>query len=139
MMAGKLFKSIIIGLVIISIIGMAAIIYILYNQTEDDQPPTLDEQIEYSYMTESYNIDLSDRRYAQIQFNIITDSEEARIEIEKRMFQFRNILIKQSVEMDSETLQNNLSDFEQTLMDEMNKLMEEGEITDIYIVSKIVQ
>ncbi|PXW92523.1 flagellar FliL protein [Streptohalobacillus salinus] len=138
-MAGKVFKSIIIGLVIVSIIGMAAIIYILYNQADDDQPPTLDEQIEYSYMTEAYSIDLSDRRYAQIQFNIITDSEEARVEIEKRMFQFRNILIKQSVEMDSETLQNNLSDFENTLKEEMNKLMEEGEITDIYIVSKIVQ
>lgn len=138
-MASKVFKNIIIGLVLVSIVGMAAIIYILMNQDDPNRELTIDEQIEYSYMTESINIDLADNRYAQLQFNIITNNEDAKAEVEKRMFQFKNILIKQTVEMESSVLQNDLSGFENRLKDEMNVLMEEGEITDIYLISKIVQ
>ena len=138
-MASKVFKNIIIGLVLVSIIGMAAIIYILMNQDDPNRELTIDEQIEYSYMTESINIDLADNRYAQLQFNIITNNKDAKAEVEKRMFQFKNILIKQTVEMESSMLQNDLSGFENRLKDEMNVLMEEGEITDIYLISKIVQ
>lgn len=138
-MANKLFKNIIIGLVVISILGMAAIIYILWNQDDPNRALTIDEQIKFSYTTESINIDLSDKRYAQLQFNMITDSADAKEEVEKRMFQFRNILIKQTVEMDSNMLQNDLTGFENQLKDEMNTLMQEGEITDIYLISKIVQ
>jgi len=138
-MASKVFKNIIIGLVLVSILGMAAIIYILMNQDDPNRELTIDEQIEYSYMTESVNIDLADNRYAQLQFNIITNNEDAKAEVEKRMFQFKNILIKQTVEMESSVLQNDLSGFENRLKDEMNVLMEEGEITDIYLISKIVQ
>ncbi|MGM0522545.1 MAG: flagellar basal body-associated protein FliL [Bacillota bacterium] len=138
-MASKVFKNIIIGLVLVSILGMAAIIYILMNQDDPNRELTIDEQIEYSYMTESINIDLADNRYAQLQFNIITNNEDAKAEVEKRMFQFKNILIKQTVEMESSVLQNDLSGFENRLKDEMNVLMEEGEITDIYLISKIVQ
>src|SRR5690554_3064579 len=105
-MASKVFKNIIIGLVLVSIIGMAAIIYILMNQDDPNRELTIDEQIEYSYMTESINIDLADNRYAQLQFNIITNNEDAKAEVEKRMFQFKNILIKQTVEMESSVLQN---------------------------------
>ena len=138
-MASKVFKNIIIGLVLVSILGMAAIIYILMNQDDPNRELTIDEQIEYSYMTESINIDLADNRYAQLQFNIITNNKDAKAEVEKRMFQFKNILIKQTVEMESSMLQNDLSGFENRLKDEMNVLMEEGEITDIYLISKIVQ
>lgn len=138
-MASKVFKNIIIGLVLVSILGMAAIIYILMNQDDPNRELTIDEQIEYSYMTESINIDLADNRYAQLQFNIITNNEDAKAEVEKRMFQFKNILIKQTVEMESSVLQNDLAGFENRLKDEMNVLMEEGEITDIYLISKIVQ
>lgn len=138
-MGSKVFKSIIIGLVVISILGMAAIIYILYNQDDPDRVLTIDEQAEFSYTTETINIDLSDRRFAQLQFTMVTDSRDAREEVEKRMFQFRNILIKETVEMDSTILQEDLAGFENKLKSEMNLLMQEGEITDIYIVSKIVQ
>lgn len=138
-MANKVFKNIIIGLVVISILGMAAIIYILVNQDDPNRDLTIDEQIEYSYMTESMNVDLADNRYAQLQFNIITNNADAKEEVEKRMFQFKNILIMQTVDMESSVLQNDIKGFQSRLKDEMNVLMEEGEITDIYLISKIVQ
>ncbi|WP_062319941.1 flagellar basal body-associated FliL family protein [Halolactibacillus sp. JCM 19043] len=138
-MASKVFKNIIIGLVLVSILGMAAIIYILMNQDDPNRELTIDEQIEYSYTTESINIDLADNRYAQLQFNIITNNEDAKEEVEKRMFQFKNILIKQTVDLESSALQSDLSGFENRLKDEVNVLMEEGEVTDIYLINKIVQ
>ncbi|GEM03427.1 flagellar protein FliL [Halolactibacillus miurensis] len=138
-MASKVFKNIIIGLVLVSILGMAAIIYILMNQDDPNRELTIDEQIQYSYTTESINIDLADNRYAQLQFNIITNNEDAKEEVEKRMFQFKNILIKQTVDLESSALQSDLSGFENRLKDEVNVLMEEGEVTDIYLINKIVQ
>lgn len=138
-MASKVFKNIIIGLVLVSILGMAAIIYILMNQDDPNRELTIDEQIEYSYTTDSINIDLADNRYAQLQFNIITNNEDAKEEIEKRMFQFKNILIKQTVDLESSALQSDLTGFENRLKDEVNVLMEEGEVTDIYLINKIVQ
>nr|WP_239585275.1 flagellar basal body-associated FliL family protein [Amphibacillus cookii] len=118
---------------------MAAIIFILVNEDDPDRELTIDEQIEYSYTTEQISVDLQDGRFVQLQFNLITNNSDARDEVEKRQFQFNNILIKESVNMTSDDIQAGLSELETNLKNEMNELMEEGEITDIYIVGKIVQ
>lgn len=124
----------------ITIIGLALVIFLLLNNNNaDNDVITIDDQIEASYMTEAMNIDLSDNRYAQLQFRIITDSVDTRDEMEKRIFQFQNLLIKETVDMNSEELNSDLSAFETRLKDEMNVFMEDGEITDIFIVSKIIQ
>lgn len=135
----KVFKIILGVLAIIAISGMAAIIFILVNEDDPDRELTIDEQIEYSYTTEQISVDLQDGRFVQLQFNLITNNSDARDEVEKRQFQFNNILIKESVNMTSDDIQAGLSELETNLKNEMNELMEEGEITDIYIVGKIVQ
>ncbi|MBM7540579.1 flagellar basal body-associated FliL family protein [Amphibacillus cookii] len=138
-MNSKVFKIILGVLAIIAISGMAAIIFILVNEDDPDRELTIDEQIEYSYTTEQISVDLQDGRFVQLQFNLITNNSDARDEVEKRQFQFNNILIKESVNMTSDDIQAGLSELETNLKNEMNELMEEGEITDIYIVGKIVQ
>ncbi|WP_017471891.1 flagellar basal body-associated FliL family protein [Amphibacillus jilinensis] len=138
-MNSKVFKIILAVLAIIAISGMGAIIFILVNEDDPDRELTIDEQVEYSYTTEQISVDLLDGRFVQLQFNLITNNSDAREEVEKRQFQFNNILIKESVDMTSDDLQAGLSELETNLKNEMNELMEEGEITDIYIVGKIVQ
>ncbi|MCZ0702570.1 flagellar FliL protein [Natronobacillus azotifigens] len=138
-MNAKLFKILLISLVIIAIVGLGAIIFILLNDDDPDREPTIDEQIAYSFTTEEINIDLKGNSFARIQFNIITNSSDATEEIEKRQFQFKNLLIKESVDVTASELQSDLEEFEMNLKNKMNELMTEGEITDIYIVSKIVQ
>ncbi|NMA90246.1 MAG: flagellar basal body-associated protein FliL [Amphibacillus sp.] len=138
-MSNNGFKVVLAILSIIALAGIGGVVYLLLNDTDADQALTIEEQVKYSYTTEEINLDLADNRYVQLKFNILTDNGKARDEVELREFQFKNILIKETVNLTSDQLQENLSDFEDRLRDEMNKLMEEGEITDIYIVGKIVQ
>lgn len=140
-MSNKGFKIVLVILAIIALAGVTGVLYLLLSNDSSDPNRTLtiQEQVEYSYTTEEINLDLEDHRYVQLKFNILTNNSDAKEEVELREFQFKNILIKETVHMTSEQLQTNLTQFEETLKTEMNKLMEEGEITDIYIVGKIVQ
>ncbi len=138
-MNNKGFKIVLVILAIIALAGIAGVIYLLLDDDDPDRALTIEEQVEYSFTTEEINLDLDDQRYVQLKFNILTNNSDARDEVELREFQFKNILIKETVNMTSAELQADLTQFEETLKAEMNKLMEEGEITDIYIVGKIVQ
>lgn len=138
-MSNKMFRVILITLAILAVLGLGGVIYLLTQNEDPNRELTFEEQVDYSFTTEVINLDLADQRYVQLQFNILTSNQNARDEIELREFQFQNILIKETVHMTSEELQSDLAQFETTLKVEMNKLMQEGEITDIYIVSKIVQ
>lgn len=135
----KLFKIFIATLITIAIAGIGAIVFILLNNDDPDREPTIDEQIAYSFTTEEINLDLNGNNFVRIQFNIITDSDDARDEVEKRQFQFKNLLIKESVDITAAELQTGLGDLEENLKNQMNELMIEGVITDIYIIGKIVQ
>lgn len=138
-MNNKGFKIVLVILAIIALAGIAGVIYLLLDDDDPDRALTIEEQVEYSFTTEEINLDLDDQRYVQLKFNILTNNSGARDEVELREFQFKNILIKETVNMTSAELQADLTQFEETLKAEMNKLMEEGEITDVYIVGKIVQ
>lgn len=138
-MTNKSFKIILTILAIIAISGIGGIVYLLMNNDDPNRELTINEQVEYAYTTEEINLDLEDDRYVQLQFNILTNNSDARDEVELREFQFKNLLIKETIDMTSEQLQADLDEFEDTLKTEMNNLMEEGEITDIFIVGKIVQ
>lgn len=138
-MSNNGFKVVLVVLAVIAIAGVGGVVFLLLDDSDPDRALTIEEQVEYSYTTEEINLDLSDNRYVQMKFNILTNNSDAREEIELREFQFKNILIKETVNMTSDQLQSDLAQFEETLKVEMNKLMEEGEITDVYIVGKIVQ
>lgn len=138
-MSNNGFKIVLVILAIIALAGISGIVYLLLDNDDPDRALTIEEQVEYSFTTEEINLDLDDQRYVQLKFNILTNNSDARAEVELREFQFKNILIKETVNMTSAQLQADLTQFEETLKTEMNKLMEEGEITDVYIVGKIVQ
>lgn len=138
-MSNNGFKVVLVVLAVIAIAGVGGVVFLLLDDSDPDRALTIEEQVEYSYTTEEINLDLGDNRYVQMKFNILTNNSDAREEIELREFQFKNILIKETINMTSDQLQSDLAQFEETLKVEMNKLMEEGEITDVYIVSKIVQ
>lgn len=128
---------------ILLIISASSVMGVLYLLSESNEQPnrelTIKEQVEYSHLTDKIDLNLADDRYVRLQFSILTNGNKAREEVQLREFQFKNILIKETVDMTSEDLQSDLSDFERGITEEMNKLMEVGEVTDIYIVSKIIQ
>ncbi|WP_047984875.1 flagellar basal body-associated protein FliL [Ornithinibacillus californiensis] len=137
----RLVKTMLLSLVIIILVGVVAAVIVLnvLDKKNDDKEQTIDEIIEYSYQTPEITTDLSDGSFVRIQFQIVTDSKDAKEEIAKREFQVRNILIKELATMDEESFKSGLSNVEDILTVELNKVMTEGLIQDVYTINKILQ
>ncbi len=127
------------SIAIILIVGVGALIYILNSSDDENKELSLEEMVEYSYTTEEMSTDLKDGSFVRMQFDIITDSKKARTEIENRSFQFQNLFIKESVNLTEADIQAGLTELETKLKDQMNELMDEGNIIDVYIISKVIQ
>lgn len=138
---GKLTKTIITSLVVLLLAGGGALIAVLYmmDDSSEGNAQSIDQVLEYSYETPEITTDLQNGSFVRIQFQIVTDSEKARNEVQKREFQLKNILIKQLAEMDEEDFKSGLSDLEDAVQLKLNEVMTEGSITDVYTVNKILQ
>lgn len=137
----KLVKTMLLSLVIIVLVGVVAAVIVLnvLDKKDKEDEQSIDEIVEYSYQTPEITTDLSDGSFVRIQFQIITDSKDAKEEIEKREFQVRNILIKELATKDEDAFKSGLSDVEDILKVELNKVMTEGSIEDVYTINKILQ
>src|SRR5699024_5033357 len=100
---------------------------------------TIDEMNQYSYTTPEVTTDLEDGRFVRIEFQIITDGKKSLKEVEKREFQIKNLLIKELSLMSEDDFNSGLSDLESKMRDSLNDIMEDGQITDVYTISKILQ
>ncbi|WP_026906126.1 flagellar basal body-associated protein FliL [Paucisalibacillus globulus] len=137
----KFLKVTLLSLVIIILIGAVAAVIVInvLDKKNENGEPSIDEIIEYSYQTPEITTDLSDGSFVRIQFQIVTDNKDAKEEIEKREFQVKNILIKELATMDEEAFKSGLTNVEDILKVELNKVMTEGSIIDVYTISKILQ
>ncbi|MDL4840070.1 flagellar basal body-associated FliL family protein [Aquibacillus rhizosphaerae] len=137
----KLFKAMIAILIIITIIGVVALVLVLNvsGEEKDDKELSIDKMVDYSFTTAEMQTDLQDGSFAQIQFQIVTDSKKAKEEVTMREFQIKNIFIKESVELTEKDFKTGLSELEEKMKSSLNELMDEGNVTSVYIVSKIIQ
>ncbi|MDC3416387.1 flagellar basal body-associated FliL family protein [Aquibacillus salsiterrae] len=137
----KLLKLLVTLLVIITISGIVAVVIVLNlsGEAKGAEEQTLDKMVENSFTSSEMSTDLKDGSFVRIQFQLITNSKDAKQEVEKREFQLKNLFIKESVQLTSEDFKVGLSTLEEKLKDEMNQLMEDGEIVDVYIINKILQ
>jgi len=137
----KLVKTMITSLVVLLVGAIAALVVVLNVQGKDDegQAQTIDDIVEYSYESPEITTDLSDGSFVKIQFQIVTDGKDAKEEISKREFQLKNILIKELATKTEEDFKSGLSELEQSVKEELNKLMDEGQVTEVYTINKILQ
>ncbi|RWZ60485.1 flagellar basal body-associated protein FliL [Halobacillus fulvus] len=137
----KMFKTMIVILSALTIIGVAALIIILnVNGSEKASGErSIDEIREASLETTEITTDLESGDYIRIRFRIVTDSKASLEELEKRDFQMKNILIKELAAMDTETFQSGLDGLEQTVKQKLNDVMQQGTITDVYTIEKVLQ
>lgn len=141
MTMGNLFKSSLKGLVIL-LLGGAITAIIIFNFTGERSSAnkeSVSQLVDQSYETSELTTDLEDGSFVRIQFQIITDGKKARKEIEQREFQLKNILIKEVSMMNEEDFQSGLGELEKHLKDEINKVMIDGKVTDVYTINKILQ
>lgn len=140
-MMGDLFKKTLKGLVIL-LLGGAITAIIFLNFTGDrskSNKESVSDLVDYSYETSELTTDLEDGSFVRIQFQIITNGKKARKEIETREFQLKNILIKELAMMDEEDFKSGLGELEKHVKEEINKVMIDGKVTDVYTTSKILQ
>lgn len=111
------------------------------NQKENNVKPTIDEVIEASVDVSEIATNLADKSYIKIELKIQTDSKESAEELLKREFQTKNILIQELSELKKSDLEGKSG--KTLLLDnlkvEINNILNDGEVTQIYITSYIVQ
>lgn len=140
----KLLTVMLIILVSITLIGV--VIFVLLTQfnkqsTTETKEPSIDEIIEASVDVTEITTNLADNRIIMLSLKIQTDSVEAAEELTKRDFQTKNLVIAQLSEMTEDDLKGKegKATFESTLKSQLNELMQEGKIQQVYITSYIIQ
>lgn len=141
-MKSNLIKTMLIILVVIALIGAIALIAVLKLTGEKDQStPSADEIVESSIDIPEITTNLADGRYVKISFKIQTNSKEGKEEAEKRDFQIKNIIIEELSEMKAESFKGKkgMTSFEERLKQQINQIMQNGKVEQVYITSFVLQ
>ncbi|MFX3674098.1 MAG: flagellar basal body-associated protein FliL [Paenisporosarcina sp.] len=141
-MKNKLLTIMLIILVSITLIGVVALILVMqFSKESEIEGPTIDEIIEASIDIPEITTNLSADSFIRLSLKIQTDSAEAAEELTKRDFQVKNIVIQELSEMTPEDLEGKEGKkaFENALKMQINELMHDGEVQQVYITSYIIQ
>jgi len=141
MSSKKLLNIMLIILVTITLIGVAAYVIIMRFTGDETKQPTADEIVEYSVDIPEMTTNLLDDSYVKISFKIQTDGKKAKEEAEKRDFQIKNIIIEEISEMEAEDFGGKAGKvaLRNQLKEQINKVMTEGKVEQVYITSFILQ
>ncbi|MFC0296234.1 flagellar basal body-associated protein FliL [Geobacillus jurassicus] len=142
MKGNKAIKTMIIVLAVIALAGTAALVAVLkMGNAEKQGAPSADELAASSLDIPEMTTNLADGRYIKISFKIQTDSDKAREEAEKRDFQIKDAIIEQLSEMKAADFKGKegLTALKERLKREINALMQEGRVENVYITSFILQ
>ena len=126
------------SIIVVGVIGFIGVFYFM-DDTTDAGELSIDEMNKYSYETPEMTTDLEDGTFVRIQFRLITDGKKSVNEVSQREFQIQNILIKELATMTEDDFREGLSDLENSLKDNLNDVMNDGSITDVYTIDKILQ
>ena len=141
-MKNKALTISLIILVCITLLGAVALVLVLQlNKGEASAEPTIDEIIESSVDVEEITTNLAGKQFIRITLKIQTDNKKSAEELAKRDFQVKNIVIQELSEMTPENLEGKVGKqtFEDAIKQQLNPLMQEGEVQKVYIVSYIIQ
>jgi len=132
-----------IMLVAISLLGVLVVVVI--NKMNDtgvaNGEPSIDEIVEASVEIPEITTNLAGNDYIKISFTIQTDGKKAKEELEKRNFQAKNIIITELSEVKTSELAGKAGKekLQEVIKKELNELMQEGQVEQVYITSSILQ
>ncbi|HZG70580.1 MAG TPA: flagellar basal body-associated protein FliL [Chondromyces sp.] len=138
----NLLTVMVVIMTVILLVGTIAVVIILNSSVNQGAgEPSIDEVIESSVDIPEMTTNLASDDYIRISFKIQTDSKKASEELKKRDFQVKNIIIEQLSEMNAEQLKGKEGKETLTsqLRTELNQVMQEGKVVEIYITSYIIQ
>lgn len=138
----KVFKVVLTSLLIIlsaSVVIGGVIWYMTGSENPGEEEQSVKAMNEFAYETPEITTDLEDGQFVRIQFSVITDGKKAQSELEDREYQVKNILIKEISSKEVIDFSDELSELEETVLDKLNDITHDGEVTDVYTTSKILQ
>ncbi|KOR94535.1 flagellar basal body-associated protein FliL [Geobacillus stearothermophilus] len=142
MKGNKVLKTMVIVLAVIALSGTAALVAVM-NLTgkEKQEAPSADELADSSIDIPEMTTNLADGRYIKISFKIQTDSDKGKEEVEKRDFQIKDAIIEQLSEMKAADFKGKegMAALKEQLKQQINALMQEGKVENVYITSFILQ
>lgn len=142
-MKNKVLTIMLIMLVAIALIGVFAVVVInnMNHSAGANDQPTADEIVKASVEIPEITTNLAGSQYIKISFMIQTDSKKAKEELDKRNFQAKNIIITQLSEMKGEELTGKAGKekLQEAVKKDLNKIMQEGKVEQVYITSLILQ
>jgi flagellar FliL protein len=138
----RLWKVMLLILVTITLIGVVALVVIMkFTGNEQKTAPTADEIVASSVDIPEITTNLANGSFIKVSFKIQTDSEDAKAEAEKRDFQIKNIIIEELSEMKPEDFKGKqgMINLENRLKQQINQVMQEGKVEQVYITSFVLQ
>ena len=141
-MKNKLLTIILIFLAAIALLGVIAVfVWMNYTSDASNEEPSIDEVLKLSVEIPEITTNLSDNTLMRVTYMMETDNKKAKEELEKRIFQVNDIVINELSEMKAEQLNDKKGklEFENKLKEQVNELMQEGKVTQIYTTSSILQ
>ncbi len=124
----------------IIIIGLAAVI-IYFKLDNDSTKESVDDIVASSWETKEITTNTNDDQYIKIQFQFRLDNKKAKKEIEKRDFQVYDMIIDGLSSMKAEEFsqKEQLTKLENNLKSDVNAVLNDGEVIEIYTIEKIIQ
>lgn len=143
MKKNKLLTIMLIILVTLTLLGVVAVILLtqLNKDPKEPEAPPIEDVVASSVVIPELTTNLADGGYAKVALQIETDSEDAAAELTLRIFQVNDIIIQELSEMEEAELQGKQGKilFTKAVKAQVNELMQEGEVVEIYITSFIIQ
>jgi flagellar FliL protein len=141
-MKNKLVMLMMILLVAIALVGAVALVFVLkYTNQEPVSEPSIEQVLDVSVDIPEITTNLADEGFVRISFKIQTDSKKAKKELEQRMFQANNIIILTLSDKTAENIKgkDGQKQFEEELKKQLNEIMQEGKVENVYITQFILQ
>jgi len=138
----KVIQTMVIMLAIIALAGTVALVMVMKMTGGEKQgEPSADELAESSIDIPEMTTNLADGRYIKISFKIQTDSDKGKEEAEKRDFQIKDVIIERLSEMKAADFKGKegMTALKERLKQDINALMQEGKVENVYITSFILQ
>lgn len=138
----KLLTIMLIILLTITLVGVIAVVLVmqLNKGPETQEEQSIDEIVVSKIEVPEITTNLADGSFVRLQLTVQTTSEESAEELLKREFQVKNIVIQELSEMEKAALEGKQGkvSFQNTIKSQVNELMQEGEVKQVYITSYII-
>lgn len=148
MFNNKLFNMSLIILIGITLLGGIAFVLwkttfptVINEQPVEEQKLSADEMLSLSVTTDVITTNLYSKDYIVIQFSILLNNKEAKLEFEKRLVQARAIIISVLSSQTAEDLRGTegIDRLNAILMNRFNEILQNGKVDEVIIIDLKIQ